>query len=321
MLEAPKRELLAEVLRRVRVASAVFLRGEFIAPWSFASSDEAKLAGMVAPDAKRLVIMHLAVEGSFRITVDNPEASVLVSQGEGVVLPYCDSHTMGFPDLQDAPPMSRFLPKSHALPMMCRIGDGDGAVTRIACGYLHCDDMLFDPVLRALPRLIHIKPRSEPSGEWRQASLRYVMDELAGGNPNQELVARIPELVLVDCLQQYAETLSPERGGWLASLDDPVIGRALRLIHGAPADDWTVERLAREVGASRSVVAERFTEAIGLPPMRYLAQWRLQLAADLVRTSKLGVAEIAVRVGYESEAAFSRAFKRQFGVSPASWRT
>jgi AraC family transcriptional regulator, alkane utilization regulator len=320
LLEAPKSELLRDVLRRVRIASAVFLRGEFNAPWAFESCDEATFASVVAPGAKRLVVLHMAIEGSFRIKVEDDQEGVLVQQGEAVVLPYCDVHTMGFPHFEAPKPIVTLLPMPpwKELPVVAQIMGDEGPPSRILCGYLHCDDLLFDPVLRALPRVIHVARRDDASAQWREASLQYAVEQLRGGNA--DMLARIPELVLVDCLQQYAESLPPDRGGWLASLDDPVVGRALRLIHGAPEEDWTVERLAKEAAVSRSILADRFTEAIGQPPMRYLASWRLQLAADLVRTTELGIAEIGARVGYESEAAFSRAFKRHFGQPPASLR-
>src|SRR5688572_20408765 len=218
MTETPKRDLLSEVLRRVRLETAVFLRGEFSAPWAFQSVDEVTLASVLAPGAKRLVLLHLAVEGSFRIMLEADDEGVLVSQGEAVVLPYCDMHTMGFPECVTPTPIVQLLPMPpwEQLPVVCRIAGAEGPPTRILCGYLHCDDMLFDPLLRALPRLIHVKAASGPAAEWREASLRYVVEQLSSGNGKAELLARIPELVLVDCLQQYAATLSAEQGGWLA---------------------------------------------------------------------------------------------------------
>jgi AraC-like DNA-binding protein len=310
--------VLADVLSRLRLAGAVFLRGEFAAPWAFQSTDAATLAQVIAPGATRLILMHLALDGAFRITLDTGE-SALVEQGEAVVLPYCDVHTMGFPETRQPVPIVTLLPMPPwtELPVVARI-DGGGATTRIMCGYLHCEDLLFDPFLGALPRLIHVGAGGS-AAEWREASLRYVLEQ-ASHSGRRDLSARIPELVLVDCLQQYARTLSPETRGWLAALKDPLVGRTLTLMHADPAEPWTVERLAQRTAVSRSVLADRFTQAIGHPPMRYLARWRLHLAADLARTTALQIAEIARRVGYESEAAFSRAFKRQYGVSPAGWR-
>jgi AraC-like DNA-binding protein len=315
----PTSTVLSDVLGRVRLSSAVFLKGEFTAPWSFQSADAAMLAQVVAPGAKRIVLMHMALEGSFHIALETGE-NALVAAGEAVVLPYCDVHTMGSPTLADPVSIIQLLPMPpwQEYPVVCSI-DGGGVRTRAMCGYLHCDDMLFDPLLRALPRLVHVKAAATPAAQWREASLRYALE--AGARPGaSELSTRIPELVLIECLEQYAATLSIDRGGWLAALRDPMIGRGLALMHAQPTDDWTVERLAQQLGVSRSVLADRFTASVGQPPMKYLAQWRLQLAADLVRSTELGIAEIAGRVGYESEAAFSRAFKRQFGASPAVWR-
>jgi AraC-like DNA-binding protein len=311
--EAP--DLLADVLGKVRLQSAIFLRGEFTEPWAFTSTDAATLAQVVAPRARRLILLHLAVEGGFRIALESGEEAV-AAPGDAVVLPYCDTHTMGYPDHATAVPIVGLLPMPPwtELPVVCRI-EGGGAPTRVLCGYLHCEDLLFDPMLRALPRLIHLRPRTGPAAAWREASLGYIAE--AGGD---DLLARLPELVLIDCLRQYAESLPDEQTGWLASLRDPIVGRALALLHAEPAEPWTVDELAKRVAASRSLLAERFTHAIGQSPMRYLARWRLQLASELMRGGDLGVAEVAARVGYESEAAFSRAFKREHGVSPAQWR-
>lgn len=321
MTETPKlpgKGLIEDVLRRVRIASAVYMRGDFAAPWALQSGDQAALAQMVAPLAERLIVLHLAVEGSFRITLPTKESAV-VHQGEAVVLPYCDVHTMGSPDVSHPVSMMACLPEPPwtALPVTAKI-EGSGEKTRIICGFLHCDDMLFDPILRALPRLIHLRAIG-PAAQWREASLRYALER---SNPadDSELSARIPEMVLVDCLRQYAETIAPGQIGWLAALNDPLVGPALALLHRSPAEAWSVERLARELAVSRSILAERFSEVVGQPPIRYLTNWRLQLAADLLRSTTYNLAEIAVRIGYDSEAAFSRAFKRRFGTSPASWR-
>jgi AraC-like DNA-binding protein len=317
-LKLPVSPLIEDVLRRVRLASAVYLHGDFAAPWSLCSADQEALAQLVAPGAKRLVVLHLAVEGSFRIALPTSETA-LVESGEAVVLPYCDVHSMGSPEIANPVPAVTLLPKRPwtELPVEARI-DGGGAKTRIMCGFLHCDDMLFDPILRALPRLIHLRSTGS-AAQWREASLRYTLERasLPGG---AELLARIPEMVLVDCLRQYVEAIPPAQTGWLAALKDPLVGPAIARLHAAPAETWNVTRLAHELAVSRSLLAERFTEAIGQPPMRYLAHWRMQLAADFLRTTTLSLAEIATRVGYESEAAFSRAFKRRFASSPATWR-
>jgi len=312
----PNLDLLTDVLRRVHLASAFFLRGEFSAPWGFVSTDAATLAQVVAPGARHLVLMHLAVEGSFHIRLDSGE-SAFAQPGDAVLLPYCDTHWMMFPEGARPVPIVELLPAPpwKELPVVCKSGGG-GVPTRILCGYLHCEDLLFNPVLRALPRLIHVRASPGPAAEWRQASLRYVLEQTR----ENALLRRLPELVLADCLRQYAESLPADQSGWLAALRDPVLAKALVLLHAQPEHPWTVTQLARRAAVSRSVLAERFTVALGVSPMRYLTQWRLQLAADLLRSTPLGMAALAARVGYDSESAFSRAFKRHLGASPAAWR-
>jgi AraC-like DNA-binding protein len=316
-LPAGGADLLLDVLQRVRLSSAVFLRGEFSAPWAFTSTDQETLAQVVAPGAKRLVLLHLAVEGSFHITLADGE-SAFVQAGEAVVLPYCDVHAMAFPPGTAPVSIVELLPAApwRELPVVCR-SEGGGEATRVLCSYLHCDDLLFNPVLRALPRLVHVARGEGPAAQWREASLRYMLERPGGADA---LLAQLPELVLADCLRQYAESLPEDHQGWLAALADPVLARALVLLHGQPTVDWTVSELARRAAVSRSVLAERFTRKLGLSPMRYLLNWRMQIAADLLRTTRLGVAAVAARVGYDSEAAFSRAFKRSVGVSPMAWR-
>lgn len=316
MTGTPNLDLLSDVLRRVHLASAFFLRGEFTAPWGFESTDAATLAQVVAPGARHLVLMHLAVEGAFHIRLASGE-SAFAQPGDAVVLPYCDTHMMSYPDGAQPVPIIELLPMPpwKELPVVCKCGGG-GPPTRILCGYLHCEDLLFNPVLRALPRLIHVRAKPGPAAEWRHASLRYVLEQ-----PKENaLLQRLPELVLADCLHHYAESLPEKQAGWLAALRDPVLAKALVLLHAQPERPWTVTQLARSAAVSRSVLAERFKEALGVSPMRYLTQWRLQLAADQLRTSSIGIAALAARVGYDSEAAFSRAFKRHLGASPAAWR-
>ena len=265
------------------------------------------------------MLLHLAVEGSFRITLHSGETA-LVAPGEAVVLPYCDVHTMGFPEDVEPVPVVQLLPHPPwtELPVVARI-NGGGVTTQMVCGYLDCDDVLFDRSCARCRGLIHLRATSGSAAQWREASLRYSVERAAfpGNGP---LSVRILETVLVDCLFQYATDAAPTQTGWFAALADPLLGHALTRLHAAPGDRWTVGRLAGELAVSRSILADRFTEMVGQPPMRYLAQWRLQLASDLLRSTDDSLAEIADRIGYESEAAFSRAFKRRFAASPAIWR-
>jgi AraC family transcriptional regulator, alkane utilization regulator len=319
-LSAGAAELLRDVLRRVRLNGAVFLRAEFTAPWAFVSADAATLCTMLPSGGRQLVLFHIVIEGSFRITASSGETAV-ARAGDAVVLPYCDVHHMGYPDAAVPVPIASLLP---ALPWdgmpVIRHGGG-GPPAQILCGYLQCDDLLFSPILRGLPRLIIVPPVSAHAAEWRQASMRYALDTAARAEPGAEaLLTRLPELVFLDCLRQYVEGLPQGEIGWLAALKDPVVADALVLIHADPAAAWTVTSLARRVAVSRSVLADRFRQAMGVSPKRYLTEWRLQLAADLLYESTLSLADLAGRVGYESEAAFSRAFKRHLGAPPAAWR-
>ena len=308
--------LIEQVLRLVHLSGALFLRGEFAAPWAFASLGTREYAAAFGTGAERLALFHIVLEGSCRVRLESGEDAE-AGAGEALMLPYGDRHVMGDPRDATPVPVGGLLPPPPwtNMPMM-RHGGGSGRSTRILCGYLHCEDFLFHPLLRALPPLIHVRPTSAPAAEWLRASARYALAEADRGGPG----SRLPELLVVDCLRQYIAAQPEPRSGWLAALREPVLGRALALLHGAPAEPWTVTRLARRVGVSRSVLGARFVAALGAPPMHYLAQWRLQLAAHLLLGTDATLPEIAGRVGYESEAAFSRAFKRRLGLPPATWR-
>lgn len=313
-------DLLHDVLRRVRLKGAVFLRAEFAAPWAFVSSDAATLCTMLPSGGRHLVLFHIVIEGTFRITTSGGESAVAMA-GDALVLPYCDVHEMGDPAETVPVPIASLLPPLPWEEMPVVRHGGRGRPAQILCGYLQCDDLLFSPILRGLPGLIVVRPGSSQAAEWRQASIRYALDARARSDGGDDaLLARLPELVFLDCLRQYVEGLPADGIGWLAALRDPVVAEALVLIHAEPAAPWTVTDLARRVAVSRSVLADRFRQAMGVSPMRYLTQWRLQIASDLLRDTSLGVGALAGRVGYDSEAAFSRAFKRHVGVAPAVWR-
>jgi AraC-like DNA-binding protein len=198
---------------------------------------------------------------------------------------------------------------------------GGGAVTRMVCGYLACDSSLFDTVLAALPRIMVVNMREGPGAQWLTSSIRFSIAESAAQRAGAGTVlAKLSELMFVEAIRRHIESLPPEQTGWLAGLRDRFVGKTLALIHSKPAHPWTVEELAGAVGLSRSALAERFTGLIGQPPMQYLTRWRLQLAANLLRSGSRNVAAVAADVGYDSEAAFSRAFKRELGTTPAAWR-
>jgi AraC-like DNA-binding protein len=198
---------------------------------------------------------------------------------------------------------------------------GGGAKTRLICGFLACDDTLTNPVLSALPRMFKIDMRNDARSAWLESSLRLAAVEAAELRVGSAIVlGRLSELLFVEAVRRCVDSLPADRKGWLAGVSDRFVGRSLALMHAQPAHGWTVDELARKAGLSRSALAQRFTQLLGQPPMQYLARWRLQIAAQALRDGAQSLTAIAERVGYESEAAFNRAFKREFGLPPASWR-
>jgi AraC-like DNA-binding protein len=190
----------------------------------------------------------------------------------------------------------------------------------VVCGYLYCDAPIFEPVVNALPPVFTVRPPRGPAADWVNASIQYALDASGPPSPNASLALRLPELLFLEVLRLYVQTGPPQLGGWLAALHDPIVGPALRDLHREPSRGWTLDELARRSACSRSTLTERFSRLVGRAPMQYLAEWRLRLAADLLQETTLGVSAVAYRVGYESEAAFNRAFKRAIGKPPAQWR-
>jgi AraC-like DNA-binding protein len=316
LTETPRR-VLEDVLGRISLRGSIFLRGEYGAPWAYTSPPSSALVEMLKPGAARLVLFHVVPEGRCFVALPSGER-VEAEAGDALVLPYADQHSMGSLEADGvAPPVSigELLPPPpwRAFPVI-RHG-GDGRRTQVVCGYLACDELLFNPFLRALPPLLRVRPPAGPATDWIAASVRYA---LAGGSGAG--VERLYQLIFVEVLAHYIGSVTPEQVGWLAALRDPILGRAILELHRAPAEPWTVALLAARVATSRSVLDERFRRLLGRSPMRYLTEWRVQLASELLRASTLGVAEIASRTGYESEASFSRAFRRLLGQPPARWR-
>jgi len=198
---------------------------------------------------------------------------------------------------------------------------GGGATTRIVCGFLACDDTLSNPLLSSLPRLFKIDVRDDPRAAWLESSLKFAAAEAANSRAGGTIVlARLSELLFVEAVRSCIEALPAHQTGWLAGVRDRYVGRALSLLHAQAVHPWTVDELARKVGLSRSALAQRFTDLLGQPPMQYLARWRMQIAAQELLAGRKSLAAVAEQIGYESEAAFSRAFRREFGMPPAGWR-
>ena len=312
-------DALSEALNAVHMTGAIFYHAECTAPWGFQVPQLQKVAHVLAPGTERLVSYHLVTEGQAMVRFAALDVSI--AAGDVLIIPHGDAHTVshGSPSsfVDSGASLGKFL--SGDLTTM-RMGGG-GETTRFVCGYFGCErhaDRLF---LAGLPLMIKIKLRGDAAGEWLESSVRHLVSEAGSGRPGQSiLLSKMAEALFIETLRRYMEQLPPEHTGWLAGARDPVVGGALAALHRSPGRHWTLEHLAVEVGASRSVLAERFTRFLGEPPLTYLARWRLQLAARRIQATRNTILQVALDVGYESEAAFNRAFKREFGLPPAQYR-
>lgn len=312
-------DALSDVLRIVGLTGGVFLEAEFTEPWA--------IAGKIAPDLcrpfmvqpRQIVCFHYVFEGALELRMPGADP-VAVGSGEAILLPKNELHVLGSPG--DLPPIGadQLLQRPETLGVFRIRHGGGGARTRVICGFLGGGDEL-QPLLDSLPPAMKIDFSTLPSGDWIGRTFAYAAQTLSEGDPGAATVlAKLSELLFVESVRRYLASLPPEGTGWLAGLRDPVIGRALSLLHSRVEEDWTAEKLASEVAMSRSAFAERFTGLLGQPPMRYLTGWRMQLARRQLRDSRAAIAQIAFDVGYTSEAAFTRAFRRECGVPPAVWR-
>jgi len=309
----------SDVLRVIRLVGGVFLEAEFTAPWCIngkISADHCK-PYLVTP--RHVIGSHFVAEGQMQLLLGGGEP-ITVRAGELVLLPHGDPHLFGSDLDAEAMPAHKVMQSPrHGGITSIRYGGG-GAATQLLCGFLG-SEASFDPLLSSLPRILKLNLRSTPSGAWMESSFRFAVSEIAAGRMGSAtVIAKLSELLFVEAVNQYVASLPTERRSWLAGLRDPHIGRGLALLHSRPTESWTAESLATEVGMSRSSFAERFAMLVGQPPMHYLAMWRMHVAAQRLREGHDSVSQVAFAVGYESEAAFSRAFKRQFGVSPGNWR-
>jgi AraC-like DNA-binding protein len=314
-------DVLSDVLRAVRLTGAVYFDFELSSPWVAEAPPSREIADKVMPGAQRVIEYHLLARGTCWAHAVGQEP-MRVREGDLIVFPQGDAHVLSSaPGMRAAPDMSAFARPSTPLPIVYEFGGGGPERARIVCGFLGCDERPFNPLLTALPTVIHLSAAGpQATSGWLGTLLNIAVSESGSARAGGEnVLARLSELMFVEAIRRYLETLPPAQTGWLAGLRDPAVGQALAALHGQPAEPWTVERLARLVGLSRSVCAERFTELVGQPPMQYLALWRMQLASRLLVEGGQ-VAAVAGAVGYESEAAFSRAFKKLVGQSPAMWR-
>jgi AraC-like DNA-binding protein len=312
-------EALEDLLRAMRLSGAVFMDAEFTAPWCVRAKISADHCRPFMPVPGHLIAYHYVLEGTLWVRIDGEPACEAVA-GELLVLPRNDTHVLGN-DLNLRPRPANHLIEPATDEGLARIRyGGGGARCRILCGFLGTEDRT-DPLIASLPAILKLSLDAGRMGSWIEASMRYAARELAAGSPGAATSqARLSELLFAEAVRTYVGSLPPRSKGWLAGLRDPYVGRALALIHSRSAHPLMLDELAREVGLSRSALGERFVRHIGMSPMRYHSRRRLQHAADRLRHSKVPVSQIAYEIGYESDAAFSRSFKREFGTSPAAFR-
>lgn len=310
---------LAQALGRLRLSGAIFLRAEYTEGWAYESVAQGDLAALLAPGAPRVILFHVVASGRCWVQVGDGERH-WAEPGDVIVLPYGDTHRMGGTtdaklvsgaSLVEAPPWER-------MPVI-RYGEG-GERTNVVCGYLTSDDPLFDPRMGALPQ-VFVVSTDGAAREFVRASVDYAVQQTSQVDVDRfQAPTTVPEMLLVEVLKLHLASAPAAHHGWLAALHDPVLAPAMAAIHGRPEEKWEVADLAAAAAVSASVLDERFRSVLGIPPIRYLAGWRMHLAEELLESTDLGVAAVAHRVGYESEAAFSRAFKRAHGYAPRAWR-
>ncbi|HEX6616385.1 MAG TPA: AraC family transcriptional regulator [Gemmatimonadales bacterium] len=307
---------LSDLLRVVRLDGAYFYPVEAAEPWAVSSAPARELSPRILPGSEHLISYHILLSGRcFGGLVG--EERIELAPGDAIVFPHGDAHVMASArEAQPSPGFDAAAPSRF--PDAVLLGVGASRPTSFICGYLGCDLRPFNPLLAALPRRMHMRGLS---ASWLGGFTRQLTEESRLGRAGADtVITRLAELMFIEALRRYLEELPSGQTGWLAGLRDEVVGRALSLLHGRPAHPWTLAELARESASSRSRLAERFTEMVGLPPMQYLTRWRMQVAANLLAQGGAKVASIASEAGYDSEAAFSRAFKKATGMAPGAWR-
>jgi AraC-like DNA-binding protein len=313
-------DVLSEVLKVVKLQGALFYNGEFSSPWSFYSPPSRTVAAYVAPDARHVIVYHLLTEGRASARLADGER-IMLEAGDIVIFPHGDAHFV-----ENGPPaksvdMGKELARILSQGLKRSTLGGGGETTKFVCGFMACEPRLSQVFLSGLPPVFKVSIRNDASGRWLENSIRFSVNEAdtsrAGG---EAVLAKLSEVLFVETLRTYIAQLPPEQTGWLAGARDSEVGKTLALMHRNPAHPWTIASLAREAGVSRSVLAERFRHYLKEPPMAYLTRWRLQLGAQMLASTSYSVAQIASEVGYESEAAFNRAFKREFETPPARFR-
>ncbi|MFZ0621762.1 MAG: AraC family transcriptional regulator [Pseudolabrys sp.] len=316
-------DVLSDLLRTVRLTGATFFDVTVREPWVAEQPPREMILRKILPGAEHLIAYHVVVEGRCFAGIIG-EKPIVVEAGEVIVFTNGDPHALSSsPGMRADPiiPETLNAALTGQLPHFLNYGGPGPASAKLVCGFLACDARPFNPLLENLPPVIKAgDPKGNDVG-WLGQFIRFAIMEStnkrAGG---ESVLAKLSELMFIEVVRRHLEALPPEQSGWLAGLRDPFVGKALSLLHGAPAYSWTIEELAKQVGLSRSVLAERFTNLVGTPPLHYLAKWRMQIALGILSGGNANVASVAAEIGYESEAAFSRAFKKMMGIPPSSWR-
>jgi len=317
-------DVLSDVLRAVRLTGAIFFDHHVQAPFVGESPASGAIAGRVMPGAEHVIQFHAVLSGSsWAALADDPDTGTLLDAGDIVIFPMGDGNVMSSARGMRAEPNPLSLydpPNDRRLPFRFEHSGNGPEHCHFVCGYFGCDARPFNPLLESLPRMFHAQMSSAGRG-WLSDMLRVAAEETeSGGAGSETMLAKLAELMFVEVIRRHIARLPDDSRGWLSGLRDRHVEHAMRLIHGQPAQDWTLDTLAREVGLSRSAFADRFAHLVGVAPMHYLTRWRMQLAARRLETPGISVAQAAVEVGYESEAAFNRAFKKYVGTPPGAWR-
>jgi AraC-like DNA-binding protein len=313
-------DVLSELLRSVRLTGAAYFDVAARDPWVAEQLPAEIFLPKILPGSDHLIAYHVVTEGRCYATLLGGEP-ITLEAGEVVVFTNGDPHAMSSsPGMRVQSFNEDVIDSIHAdqLPFVIRYGGEGPPTARLVCGFLACHARPFNPLLESLPPVI--KAGTKDDADWLGQFIRVATMETANKRAGGESVlGKLSELMFIEVVRRHLESLPPDQAGWLAGLRDPFVGKALSLMHAAPAHPWTIEKLAKEAGASRSVLAERFAQLVGITPLQYLIRWRMQIALGLLG-GNASVASIAVEAGYESEAAFSRAFKKAMGVSPSAWR-
>jgi AraC-like DNA-binding protein len=327
-------DTLSDVLRTVRLRGAIFYYVNLLGEWVAEAPASRTIADAVLPGSEHVIEYHMMVKGNGWAATDGVPP-LRLSGGDIVVFPHGDAHILSSaPGLRAPQDQSEWIfatrnaPKPIAvtyhrgelLPLLPGAATPvDEASAVIVCGFIGCDLRPYNPLIEALPRMLHLPAGGV--GEWVAPMLHQAVSESRQSRPGSAAVLEhVSEMVFVDAARRYLESLPADASGWLAALRDRHVGKAIGLMHERPAEPWTIDELGRQVGLSRSALHERFVELVGQPPMQYLTNWRMQRGAALLRDGDATVATVALEVGYDSEAAFARAFKRMVGKPPAAWR-